>query len=158
MKKILFGILCFAFISITTVHASSLEEGYFITNGTSKNIDMATYHSSTQSNWDDAVVTDAMSNFKSLSRVERKARVKEVKKYLKEYKANAANATGSNDKVLLAILAIFGPSKTSGAGKVFFIQREFCSFCQRTACSAGKNVKKYFSFNFNFCNSAALYA
>ena len=109
MKKILSGILCFASISFSAVHASSLEEKYIITKGTSKNIDIATYHSGTQSNWDDAVVMDAMSNFKSLSRVERKARVKEAKKYLKEYKANAANATGSNDKVLLAILAILLP-------------------------------------------------
>lgn len=107
MKKILFGTLCFASISFTAVHASSVEVGSIITNETSKNI--ATDNSNIQSNWDDAVVTDAMSNFKSLSRVERKARVKEVKKYLKEYKANAANATGSNDKVLLAILAILLP-------------------------------------------------
>lgn len=105
MKKILFSTLCFVSISFTAVHASSVEVG--ITNEARKNI--ATENSNIQSNWDDAVVTDAMSNFKSLSRVERKARVKEVKKYLKEYKANAANATGSNDKVLLAILAILLP-------------------------------------------------
>lgn len=105
MKKILIGTLCIATISFTAVHASSVEVG--ITNEASKN--KATENSNIQSNWDDAVVTDAMSNFKSLSRVERKARVKEVKKYLKEYKANAANATGSNDKVLLAILAILLP-------------------------------------------------
>ncbi|BDQ11356.1 YqaE/Pmp3 family membrane protein [Sediminibacterium sp. TEGAF015] len=103
MKKILLSALCLASISFTAVHASSI--------GISSEINSRNHKSTSniQSNWDDAVVTDAMSNFKSLSRVERKARVKEVKKYLKEYKENAANATGSNDKVLLAILAILLP-------------------------------------------------
>jgi len=107
MKKILLGTLCLASISFSSIHASSVE----ISNNSNKetNKNMAAEISGTQPNWDDAVVTDAMSNFKSLSRVERKARVKEVKKYMKEYKANASNTTGSNDKVLLAILAILLP-------------------------------------------------
>ena len=58
---------------------------------------------------DDAVVTDAMSQFKSLSRVDRKAKLKEVKSLMKAYKANKTNATGSTDTVLLAILAILLP-------------------------------------------------
>lgn len=103
MKKILLSTFCLVSISLTSVHASSVGISSEINSGNNKST------SNIQSNWDDAVVTDAMSNFKSLSRVERKARVKEAKKYLKEYKANAANATGSNDKVLLAILAILLP-------------------------------------------------
>ncbi len=103
MKKILLSTFCLASISFTSLHASSVGISSEINSENNKRT------SNTQSNWDDAVVTDAMSNFKSLSRVERKARLKEVKKYLKEYKANAANATGSNDKVLLAILAILLP-------------------------------------------------
>jgi len=50
-----------------------------------------------------------MSQFKSLSRVDRKAKLKEVKSLMKEYKANKASATPSTDKVLLAILAILLP-------------------------------------------------
>lgn len=107
MKKILIVALSFASMTITSIHASSVEIGTKSQNETNKN--RVADNSNVQSSWDDAVVTDAMSNFKSLSRVERKARVKEAKKYLKEYKANAANATGSNDKVLLAILAILLP-------------------------------------------------
>lgn len=107
MKKILISTFYLVAFSFSAVHASSV--GMNTETNNEKSISTVNVHSGIQSNWDDAVVTDAMSNFKSLSRVERKARVKEVKKYLKEYKANAANASGSNDKVLLAILAILLP-------------------------------------------------
>lgn len=107
MKKILISTLCLASISFSAVHASGIEIDSEMNKANNKSISGSP--SNIQSSWDDAVVTDAMSNFKSLSRVERKARVKEAKKYLKEYKANAANSTGSNDKVLLAILAILLP-------------------------------------------------
>jgi uncharacterized membrane protein YqaE (UPF0057 family) len=59
---------------------------------------------------DNAAVTDAMREFKSLSRVDRKMRLREAKATIKEYKAQkAANAQPSTDKVLLVILAILLP-------------------------------------------------
>lgn len=58
---------------------------------------------------DDAVVTDAMSQFKILSRVDRKAKLKEVENLMKTYKANKANTVDSTDTILLAILAILLP-------------------------------------------------
>ncbi|HJV19544.1 MAG TPA: YqaE/Pmp3 family membrane protein [Sediminibacterium sp.] len=58
----------------------------------------------------DAAVQDAMLQFKSLSRVERKARFAEVKKMAKAYKAQKATGNGGErDTVLLAILAILLP-------------------------------------------------
>ncbi len=63
----------------------------------------------------DAVVDDALREFKSLSRVERKARLKEVKKTVREYKAArkaaaaADAAEPSTNTLLLAILAILLP-------------------------------------------------
>ncbi|MDD2793892.1 MAG: YqaE/Pmp3 family membrane protein [Sediminibacterium sp.] len=58
----------------------------------------------------DAAVQDALLQFKSLSRVERKARFAEAKKMAKAYKAQrAADTGGERDTVLLAILAILLP-------------------------------------------------
>ncbi len=60
--------------------------------------------------FNDVVVTDAIREFKSLSRVDRKARVAEAKMMIKEYKAaKKANAEPSTNTVLLAILAILLP-------------------------------------------------
>jgi uncharacterized membrane protein YqaE (UPF0057 family) len=60
--------------------------------------------------FDDVAVTDALREFKSLSRVDRKARVVEVKKMLKAYKAEKkAGSEPSTNTVLLAILAILLP-------------------------------------------------
>jgi uncharacterized membrane protein YqaE (UPF0057 family) len=58
---------------------------------------------------DDAVVQDAMLQFKSLSRVEKKEKYAEVKKLMKEYKAQKATGDASTNTVLLAILAILLP-------------------------------------------------
>lgn len=59
---------------------------------------------------DPAVVKAAVKEFKSLSRKERKARVKEVKKTLREFKADKkAGKAPSDDTVLLVILAILLP-------------------------------------------------
>lgn len=64
---------------------------------------------------DNAVVTDAMREFRSLSRVDRKMRVKEVKNTLKAYKAmKAAGEEVSTNTVLLAILAILLPPLAVG--------------------------------------------
>lgn len=100
MKKITYLIAIAIVLNISTISASSIETT--ITIG-------ETTKSTTTVTMDDAVVNDAMSQFKSLSRVDRKAKLKEVKSLMKEYKANKANAAGSTDTVLLAILAILLP-------------------------------------------------
>lgn len=57
-----------------------------------------------------AAVTSAVDEFKSLSKHERKSRIKEAKKLLKEYKADKrAGRAADTDIVLLAILAILLP-------------------------------------------------
>jgi uncharacterized membrane protein YqaE (UPF0057 family) len=58
-----------------------------------------------------AVVKAALEEFKSLSRKERKMRVKEAKKTIKQFKANkrAGMAAPSDNTVLLVILAILLP-------------------------------------------------
>jgi len=57
-----------------------------------------------------ATVTSAVDEFKSLSRAERKTRIKEAKKLMKEYKADKrAGRASETDQVLLAILAILLP-------------------------------------------------
>lgn len=59
---------------------------------------------------DPATVKAAMEEFKSLSRKERKTRVKEAKKALKEFKADKrAGKAPSDNTVLLVILAILLP-------------------------------------------------
>ena len=54
---------------------------------------------------------DALKEFKSLSKHEKKGRIKEVKKTLKQYKADkrAGRAEPSDNTVLLVILAILLP-------------------------------------------------
>jgi uncharacterized membrane protein YqaE (UPF0057 family) len=58
-------------------------------------------------------IAEAKTEFNSLSKQEKKSRLKEVKKMLKEHKQNvkkgAAKAEGGESKVLLAILAILLP-------------------------------------------------
>jgi uncharacterized membrane protein YqaE (UPF0057 family) len=59
---------------------------------------------------DPAVVKAAVKEFKSLSRKERKTRVKEVKKALKQFKAEKrAGKEPSDNTILLVILAILLP-------------------------------------------------
>jgi len=102
MKKIIYLIAAAIVLNYSTATASSVGT---TTGETNK----STATASTSITIDDAVVTDAMSQFKSLSRVDRKAKLKEVKSLMKEYKANKASATPSSDIVLLAILAILLP-------------------------------------------------
>ena len=55
-------------------------------------------------------VTGALSEFKNLSRSERKLRIKDAKKELKEYKKQQRNGAAADDsKILLIILAILLP-------------------------------------------------
>ncbi len=63
----------------------------------------------------DVVVDDAIREFKSLSRVERKARIREVKKIAREYKAaKKAGSDVQTNTVLLAILAVILPPLAVG--------------------------------------------
>lgn len=63
----------------------------------------------------DVIVEDALREFKSLTRTERKARMKEVKKMLREYKATK-NAGGdvSTNQLLLGILCVILPPLAVG--------------------------------------------
>jgi len=97
-KAFNFALVMLTFISIN-VNASSSETT--ITNTTT------TESSKTIIN--DAVVQDAMLQFKSLSRVEKKEKYAEVKKLMKEYKVQKAYAEPSTNTILLAILAILLP-------------------------------------------------
>ena len=56
-----------------------------------------------------ASIRAALAEFRSLSKKERKLRVKEAKKQLKEFKKQKRNGEGSDNKVLLIILAILLP-------------------------------------------------
>ncbi len=59
---------------------------------------------------DDVVAMDALQEFKSLSRVDRKMRMTEAKTKLKEFKAQKqAGSDPSTNTILLAILAILLP-------------------------------------------------
>lgn len=72
-------------------------------------------------------VKAAMKEFRSLSRSEKKARLKDAKKLLKEYRADKrAGKTAETDQVLLAILAILLPPlavylKTEEIGGKFWL-------------------------------------
>jgi len=58
----------------------------------------------------DVIVEDALREFKSLTRTERKTRMKEAKKMLREYKATKkAGGDVSTNQVLLGILCVILP-------------------------------------------------
>ncbi len=100
MKKIAIN-LTFALLTFITinVNASSSE------NTSTKS---ATTEP-TSSVINDVVVQDAMLQFKSLSRVEKKEKYAEVKKLMKEYKVQKANGQASTNTILLVILALLLP-------------------------------------------------
>jgi uncharacterized membrane protein YqaE (UPF0057 family) len=56
-----------------------------------------------------AEVKQAMKEFKSLSKAERRGKMSEVKKAVKEFKKNKRKGEASTDTVLLVILAILLP-------------------------------------------------
>lgn len=69
----------------------------------------------TQPVMNDVVVDDAIREFKSLSRVEKKAKMKEVKKMAREFKAaKKAGGDVQTNTVLLAILAVLLPPLAVG--------------------------------------------
>lgn len=99
MKKIttIFCLVLLIFVSKSVI-ASSSET--IITKTTTEK---------TTETINDVVVQDAMLQFKSLSRVDRKAKYAEAKKLMKEYKAQKVNGEPSTNTILLAILAILLP-------------------------------------------------
>lgn len=99
MKKIttIFCLVLLIFVSKSVI-ASSSET--IITKTTTEK---------TTETINDVVVQDAMLQFKSLSRVERKQKYAEAKKLMKEYKAQKVNGEPSTNTILLAILAILLP-------------------------------------------------
>lgn len=102
MKKITTILLAASILTTTMLQASVVTEPTTATNS-------STATSSKEVVIDDAVVNDAMSQFKSLSRVERKMRLQEVKAKMKEFKANKATAQPSTNTLLLVILALLLP-------------------------------------------------
>ncbi len=103
MKKIhLLSTIAFVTILSLNAFASSSE------TTTEKDTKTATKETK-EFTMNDAVVQDAMLQFKSLSRVEKKEKYAEVKKLMKEYKAQKATGDASTNTVLLAILAIILP-------------------------------------------------
>lgn len=113
MKKCL--LFLFTVITCITLHASvvtdPVEKSKTGTTAVSEEKEMVL---------DNAAVMDAMREFKSLSRVDKKMRMRQVKAMLKDYKAQKkafANATEENpapappttNTLLLAILAILLP-------------------------------------------------
>ncbi len=100
MKKILFIFLATSLLAGSTVQASSSETLSKSTRDSGINKEVVL---------NDVVVTDAMKEFKSLSRVDRKMRIAEAKKALKDYKAQKGSGDVSTNTLLLVILAILLP-------------------------------------------------
>ncbi len=102
MKKILTHTLIVLLLTalITPAFAISLSKPDETNNSTTVN-EPATI--------DKAKVDAALSEFKSLSKHERKERIKEAKTALKQYKKNKAEGDPSTSTVLLVILAIILP-------------------------------------------------
>lgn len=103
MKKITTFLLITCLVGLTTVNAAITE-----TDPVSK----ATTNASVTKEvlLDDVVATDALKEFRSLSRVDRKMRITEAKKAVKEYKAaKKAGGEPSTNTLLLVILAILLP-------------------------------------------------
>ncbi|KAF0242199.1 MAG: YqaE/Pmp3 family membrane protein [Sediminibacterium sp.] len=102
MKKMLISLLAIALFCFVTLPSNAS-----VTVPSSGTNTPAVAESPTMN---DAVVQDAMLQFKSLSRVEKKTRLAEVKKLAKEYKAQKATASEpSTNTILLVILAILLP-------------------------------------------------
>ncbi len=103
MKNITTFLLITCLVGLTTVNAAITE-----TDPVSK----ATTDASVTKEvlLDDVVATDALKEFRSLSRVDRKMRITEAKKAVKEYKAaKKAGGEPSTNTLLLVILAILLP-------------------------------------------------
>ena len=100
MKKIILIFLATSLLAGSAVQASSSETISKSTRDSGINKEVVL---------NDVVVTDAMKEFKSLSRVDRKMRIAEAKKALKDYKAQKGSGDVSTNTLLLVILAILLP-------------------------------------------------
>ena len=101
MKKIALFLLAAGLFSTVTTKASTTEpvSKSKTDSAATKNIVL-----------DDAVAMDALHEFRSLSRVDRKMRLAEAKKAFKDYKAEKrAGGEVSTNTILLVILAILLP-------------------------------------------------
>lgn len=100
LLSIAFGLTITAEASVITSKTSTTDTSTTITTEPAMN---------------DIVVEDAMREFKSLTRTERKTRMKEVKKMLREYKATKkAGGEVSTNQVLLGILCVILPPLAVG--------------------------------------------
>lgn len=103
MKKITFLLVTVALLGSNTIMASMS-----LTEPVAKSKPDSTL--SKEVVFDDAVATDALLEFKSLSRVDRQMRIAEAKKAVKAFKAQkAAGEIASTHTILLVILAILLP-------------------------------------------------
>lgn len=101
MKKILPLAAFTMLLSTADIHASVITTDPRPVNDSAVNHEIK---------FDDVVVTDALREFKSLTRVDRKARVTEARQLMKEYRAEKkAGGEPSTNTVLLAILAVLLP-------------------------------------------------
>ena len=101
MKKMSFLFAMTCLLGSTTIHAS-VSEPVTKANSDSGMVKEVVL--------DNAVTTDALREFRSLSRVDRKMRMANVKKLIKEYKdEKKAGGEPSTNTLLLAILAILLP-------------------------------------------------
>lgn len=108
MKKCTLLLCSFALLTSVTLSAASTETEPVKTG---KNETIA----NKETLLDDVVATDALREFRSLSRVDRKMRLREAKTKLREFKAmKAAGEDVGTNTVLLAILAVLLPPLAVG--------------------------------------------
>lgn len=101
MKKLILLLLMAVFLTGAEVRASLTEP--VSKSGSDSSV-------SKELVMDDIVAMHALSEFKSLSRIERKMRISEAKKAVKAYRAQkAAGTQPSTDTLLLVILSILLP-------------------------------------------------
>ncbi len=107
MKKFTFLFFALCLFSFITVNAAAVTEPEPVAKLTKE------ANLSKEVVLNDAVATDALREFRSLSRVDRKMRIAQAKTALKEFKAQKATAaaagTPSTNTLLLVILAILLP-------------------------------------------------
>lgn len=106
MKKISLLLLTITLFASSVIHASEPVSKKSAARDTATSNEVVL---------NDVVATDALREFKSLSRVDRKMRITEAKKAMKEYKAmKASGGEVSTNTLLLVILAILLPPLAVG--------------------------------------------
>ncbi len=97
------------FIAASILSMVSLQASVIETEPTVSTENKSTTTTSKEAVLDDVVMMDAMKEFRSLSRVEKKMRISEAKKAIKNYKAQKAAGEASTNTILLVILALILP-------------------------------------------------